>query len=58
MKPKQETKLTNQPPKKLSKEELKKLVDEKKKQVKDNQIIRKWTGQYLRIYKAKSFLSS
>jgi hypothetical protein len=42
MKPeKQETKINNQQPEKPSKEKVKKLVDEKKKQVKDNQIIRK-----------------
>jgi hypothetical protein len=40
MKPEKETKINNQP-KKPNKEEVKKLVDEKKKQVKDNQIIRK-----------------
>lgn len=36
-----ETKVTSNQPKKPSKEDVKKLVDEKKKQVKDNQIIRK-----------------
>jgi hypothetical protein len=41
MKLDKETKLTSQQPMKASKEDMKKLVDEKKKQVKDNQIIRK-----------------
>jgi hypothetical protein len=43
MKPeiKQETNLTNKQPEKVNKEEIKKLVDDKKKQVKDNQIIKK-----------------
>lgn len=41
MKPETKETKINQQPKKLSKEEMKKLVDEKKKQVKDNQIIRK-----------------
>jgi len=42
MKPEpKETKIVNQQPKKPSKEEVKKLIAEKKKQVKDNQIIRK-----------------
>lgn len=36
-----ETKLSSQQHKKINKEQIEKLVEEKKKQVKDNQIVRK-----------------